>query len=92
MSPSEAVDLTRDALIVVFVVCAPVIVTVLFVGFLISLLQALTQVQEMTLSFVPKMLAAISVLLIGASFMGGALGSFAERSFKLIEKTEYRAH
>lgn len=86
MTSSDALALTREALLVATLVCAPVIVSVLVVGFLVSLLQALTQIQEMTLSFVPKMLVTVVVLLMGSSFAGQTLGAFAVRVFDQIQR------
>jgi flagellar biosynthesis protein FliQ len=89
VSSTDALELTREALLIATLLCSPVIVSVLIVGFAVSLLQALTQIQEMTLSFVPKMLVAVIVLLVGSSFTGQVLGTFTVRVFEHIQRPTY---
>lgn len=62
MNPEDAVDLGREAVNIALVIGAPVLVTALVVGVLIGLLQAMTQVQEQAVAFVPKLLAMVVVL------------------------------
>jgi flagellar biosynthesis protein FliQ len=62
MSPHDAVDLGREALNMALVVGAPVLLSGLAVGVVVGLLQAITQVQEQTVSFVPKLVAMVLVL------------------------------
>ena len=62
----------------------PILVVALAVGVIISLLQALTQIQEQTLTFVPKMLAVFGLLVLLLPFMLGSLQDFAEDLFNLI--------
>jgi flagellar biosynthetic protein FliQ len=63
---SEAIDLARRAVTLILLVGAPVLLTALVVGLVVSILQAVTQVQEHTLSFVPKILAVlVAVALVG---------------------------
>lgn len=62
MQPQDAVDLGREALMLLLTVSAPVLVAGLVVGLVVGLLQALTQVQEQTVAFVPKIVAMILVL------------------------------
>jgi flagellar biosynthetic protein FliQ len=57
MAPQDAVDLARDAIMLMLVVSAPVLITGLAVGLLVGLFQALTQIQEQTITFVPKLVA-----------------------------------
>jgi len=76
MAPGEVLDLTRAALVLLLTVAGPLLVASLVTGVLIGLLQALTQVQEMTLTFVPKLLVMGIVLLLSLPFMGEALGDF----------------
>ena len=64
---------TRDALIVLLKMGAPVLLVALVVGLAISLVQALTQIQEMTLTFVPKILAMFLAMLVALPFMGDQL-------------------
>jgi flagellar biosynthetic protein FliQ len=73
MTGPEVLDVARDAIITLVVVAAPVMMVGLVVGVAISLLQALTQIQEMTLAFVPKILAIFVSLLIALPFMAERL-------------------
>lgn len=69
--------LARDALWLVVLIAAPVLVAGLLAAFAISLFQAATQIHEPTLSFVPKLLVVIVVLVVLGGWMGGQLGDFA---------------
>ena len=62
MDPQTAIDLTREALWMTLLIGAPVLVAGLIVGLVISLFQALTQIQEQTVVFVPKIIAMLLVL------------------------------
>lgn len=72
-------DVGRDAIFTLLIVASPVMAVALFVGLIIALFQALTQIQEMTLTFVPKIIAIFLSLLIFMPFMGATLGAFMER-------------
>jgi len=69
MTEADMMDVARDALVVMIKISAPVLLTSLAVGLLISLFQALTQIQEQTLSFVPKVILVFGVLLLTFPFM-----------------------
>ena len=69
MTGPEVLDVARDAIYTLIVVASPVMLVGLAVGVVISLLQAVTQIQEMTLAFVPKILAIFISLLIALPFM-----------------------
>jgi flagellar biosynthesis protein FliQ len=73
MSPAESIDFARQSIWVLLQIAAPAMVTALVVGLAIGLLQALTQIQEMTLVFVPKIIAIFLVLLIALPFAGSAM-------------------
>ncbi len=73
MSGAESVDFARQAIWVLLEIAAPAMLTALVVGLTIGLLQALTQIQEMTLVFVPKIIAIFLVLLIALPFAGEAM-------------------
>jgi len=64
MTPALALDLMRQAILVALTVAAPLLITALLVGILVSLVQAVTQIQEQTLTFIPKLLAMAAVFLI----------------------------
>ncbi len=75
MSGPEVLDVARDAIVTMLIVAAPLMLVALIVGVAISLLQALTQIQETTLVFVPKILAIFLALLVALPFMADALHS-----------------
>jgi flagellar biosynthetic protein FliQ len=75
----EVVDIARDAIWVLVQVSAPVMIVGLAVGVVISLIQALTQVQEMTLTFIPKMLAVFASFVVFMPFMSSSMNGLMER-------------
>jgi flagellar biosynthetic protein FliQ len=75
----EVLDVARDAIITIVIVSAPLMLVGLFIGVAISLFQALTQIQEMTLAFVPKILAVFLAFLVALPFMGDALAGYMTR-------------
>lgn len=76
MAPADVMELTRAALLLILTVAGPLLIASLITGVVIGLLQALTQVQEMTLTFVPKLLVMGLVFLMCLPMMGQALGNF----------------
>lgn len=84
MEASEVVVLAEAAMMVVLTVAGPLLLTSLIVGALIGLFQALTQIQETTLTFVPKMLAMGTVFLLMLPTMGRSLGNFMAKISDLI--------
>jgi flagellar biosynthetic protein FliQ len=79
MTGPEVLDVARDAIVTLVVVSSPLMLVGLVVGIVISLLQALTQIQEMTLVYVPKIIAMFVAMLIALPFMGDALQSYMAR-------------
>jgi flagellar biosynthetic protein FliQ len=73
MTPADSIDFARQAIWVLLEITAPAMITALVVGLVIGLLQALTQIQEMTLVFVPKIIAIFLVLLVALPFAGAAM-------------------
>ena len=73
MTPADTLDFGRQAIYVLLQICAPAMLTALVVGLGIGLIQALTQIQEMTLVFVPKIISIFVVLLIALPFAGSAM-------------------
>jgi flagellar biosynthetic protein FliQ len=73
MSGAEVLDVARDAIVTLILVASPVMLVGLAVGLAISLLQALTQIQEMTIAFVPKILAIFIAMLLVLPFMAERL-------------------
>jgi len=75
MTGPEVLDVARDAIFTLVIVSSPLLLIGLIVGVVISLFQALTQIQEMTLAFVPKILAIFVAMLIALPFMADHLQS-----------------
>src|SRR6185312_3760405 len=73
MTGAETLDVARDAIWTIVVVSSPLMVVGLAVGVVVSLFQALTQIQEQTLVFVPKILAIFVTLLLALPFMADSL-------------------
>lgn len=84
MSPESALDIGMEGLLIAAKLAAPVLVTALVVGFAISLLQSITQVQEVTLTFVPKMIAVGIALLIAGNWMITEIVAFTHQLFDRI--------
>jgi flagellar biosynthetic protein FliQ len=70
MTPADSIDFARSCILVLLEIIAPAMLTALVVGLAIGLLQALTQIQEQTLVFVPKIVAIFIVLLVALPFAG----------------------
>lgn len=84
MSGAEVLDIAREGIWVLIIMSAPMLFVGLGVGVVIALFQALTQIQEMTLVFVPKILAIFITLLIALPFMGATMASFMNRIADMI--------
>lgn len=79
MDAQAALTISQNALYILLSVSAPILGTVLAVGLVISLFQALTQINEATLSFVPKLVAAVAVFAIAGPWMLVTLVDFLRR-------------
>jgi flagellar biosynthetic protein FliQ len=84
MDEAALLEVSRDAVIVVLKVGTPIMLISLIVGLIISLFQALTQIQEVTLTFVPKILLVFVSLLLLAPFMLHVLTDFTEQLMQRI--------
>jgi flagellar biosynthetic protein FliQ len=76
MNGTEVLDVGRDAIWLTIQLCAPILIVGLIVGVGIGLLQALTQIQEATLVYAPKIVAVFVALLVFLPLMGGLLSGF----------------
>ena len=74
--PVEVLDVGRDAIWLTIQLCLPVLIVGLVVGVVIGLFQALTQIQEQTLIYAPKIIAIFVSLLLFLPLMGALLGGF----------------
>ncbi len=84
MNPADALDIGQAAIWTVVIAASPGVIAAMLVGILIALLQALTQVQEITLTFVPKIIAILLVTALTAPFIGAVIFSFAEQTYARI--------
>jgi type III secretion HrpO family protein len=81
MPPSSLVHYAQQALLVVVAVSLPVLAVAAVVGFVVAAVQAATQVQDPTLSHLPRLLAVAAALVVLAPWMGHELAAFAAKSF-----------
>ena len=85
MTGAEVLDVARDSIITLVLVSSPLMLVGLAIGVAISLFQALTQIQEMTLVFVPKILAIFVAMLIALPWMADALqGHMARMAMRIM--------
>lgn len=79
MDGAEVLDIGREAIWLTVAVSAPALLVGLIVGVVIGLIQALTQIQEQTLVYVPKILATFAAMMLFLPFMGDALAGYMSR-------------
>ena len=84
MTGAQALDIASDGIWVMIIVAAPMMIVGLVVGVVIALFQALTQIQEMTLVFVPKILAIFVTMLLALPFMGAILSGYMTKLADMI--------
>ncbi len=84
MDPQQVFTLGQQGLYMLLMVSAPLLLAVLVVGLLVSIFQAATQINEQTLSFVPKVLAAVAVLAIAGPWMMTMLVDYIQRTLQAI--------
>ena len=84
MDGAVVLDIARSGIWTLIIVSAPMMITGLVVGVVIALFQALTQIQEMTLVFVPKILAIFVVMLIALPFIGATMAAYMAQVSDLI--------
>ena len=81
MTPDLALSLSEQMLVTALIIAAPILAVALVVGLLISIFQVMTQIQEMTLTFVPKILAVVGTLLLVGHWMLSTLIEYARTLF-----------
>ena len=84
MTPESVMTIGRQALELTLMVSAPLLLTALIIGLLISIFQAATQINEMPLSFIPKLIGIFVVLIITGPWMVGMMLDFIQRLFSSI--------
>jgi flagellar biosynthetic protein FliQ len=85
MNQADALDMVQSALWTIIVASGPAVGAAMAIGIVIALLQALTQVQEVTLTFIPKIVVILLVSSLTAPFVGSVIYSFAEMVYSRIE-------
>jgi flagellar biosynthesis protein FliQ len=81
---AAVLDIAREGIWVLILVSAPMMIVGLVVGVVIALFQALTQIQEMTLVFVPKIIAIFVTMLVSLPFMGDQMAQYMTRIADMI--------
>ena len=84
MSGTEVLDIARDGIWVMILVATPMMAVGLLVGIVIALFQALTQIQEQTLVFVPKIIAIFITMIVALPFMGATMSNYMTRLADMI--------
>jgi flagellar biosynthetic protein FliQ len=88
METAEVLEVLRDSIYVLIIVSAPVMIVALVVGLAIAVIQALTQIQEATLTFVPKVLAMLLMLVLTLPFIVDQLTGLNNRLYERIVHIE----
>ena len=84
MDSQQVFTYGQQGLYLLLMVAAPVLLTVLVVGLVVSIFQAATQISEATLSFVPKMIAAVAVMMVAGPWMLSMLVEYLQRMLQAI--------
>lgn len=84
MTPETVMEIGRNALAVTVMLAAPMLVIALVLGLVIGMIQAATQIQEMTLSFIPKLLGLVAVLAVGGHWMLGLIVDYTRDLIQAI--------
>jgi flagellar biosynthetic protein FliQ len=85
MTETDAINIFHLTLYVLTSTAGPMVASAMLVGLVVALLQALTQIQEATLTFVPKIVAIAATVIVAAPFMGEQLKTFSDHLFALIQ-------
>ena len=85
MNEADALDICQAAIWTVLAASGPAVLSAMIVGIVVALLQALTQVQEITLTFVPKILAVLAAVAISAPFIGSQVSIFTTMIFSRVQ-------
>jgi flagellar biosynthetic protein FliQ len=84
MTPETVMEIGRNALAVTVMLAAPMLIIALVLGLVIGMIQAATQIQEMTLSFIPKLLGLVAVLAVGGHWMLGLIVDYTRDLIQAI--------
>ena len=86
MNEADALEILQKAIWAILMGAGPSVVAGMVIGLIVALFQALTQIQESSLTFVPKIVAVFLVTTFTASFMGGQISGFTEQTYSRIER------
>jgi len=86
MGPEIAIDIGRQALIITLIISGPILISGLIVGIVIGIFQAVTQIHEMTLTFIPKILVMVGVFLVMLPWMMITLIDYTVGLFDMIPR------
>ena len=86
MTPEFIISLTQETIMTILWISAPIVIVATAVGLIVSIIQAATQIQEMTLVFVPKMIAVFLGMAMFASFMLDTLARFTTTIFDMVSQ------
>ncbi|PPC81200.1 MAG: flagellar biosynthetic protein FliQ [Methylotenera sp.] len=84
MTPESVMTLGRDAMGITLMIAAPILLTVLAIGLLVSIFQAATQINEQTLSFIPKLVGVFVALMFAGPWMLGTMVDYMHLVFTSI--------
>lgn len=82
MNFEQATDVVRESLLMMLLISSPILIAAVVIGLIISVLQAVTQIQEQTLSFVPKIVGMGIVAILATPWVARMLMEFSERMFR----------
>ncbi len=85
MNEADALDIMQNAIWTVLIASGPAVMAAMVVGIIIAFIQALTQIQEMTLTFVPKIIAVMVAIGISAPFVGAQISLFTNLVFSRVQ-------
>ncbi len=85
MNEADALDIVQNAIWTVLIAAGPAVLVAMVVGVFVALLQALTQWQEMTLTFVPKIVCVLITVAVSAPFVGAQISTFTNIVFQRIQ-------
>lgn len=84
MTPESVMTLAQQAMELTLMISAPLLLTALIIGLIVSIFQAATQINEMTLSFIPKLIGIFAMLVLSGPWMIGLLLDYVTRLFSSI--------
>lgn len=84
MTPEMVIDIGNEALKVTVLLAAPMLLSALVIGLLVGMVQAATQIQEMTLTFIPKLMVLVLALMLSGSWMLTTITDFSIQLFERI--------